>query len=70
MTLTKLLPDVKKLSASEKLKLIRILAQELDIDQLETLAGIERDFEELNTGKTRPIGDFLREMQQKYDISG
>lgn len=33
MTLTELLPDVKKLSASEKLKLIRILAEELDSDE-------------------------------------
>ncbi len=40
------------------------------IDQLETIAGIQQGFEELEAGKTRPIGDFIQEMQQKYDISG
>ncbi len=30
MTLTELLPSIQQLSASEKLKLIRILAEELD----------------------------------------
>ncbi|WGV27242.1 hypothetical protein [Halotia branconii] len=33
MTLTELLPAVRKLSVSEKLKLIRILAEELDIKE-------------------------------------
>jgi hypothetical protein len=40
------------------------------IDQLETIEGIQQGFEELNSGQTRPIGDFVQEMQQKYDISG
>ena len=40
------------------------------IDQLETIAGIQQGFEELEHGQTRPIGDFIQEMQQKYDISG
>ncbi len=40
------------------------------IDQLETIAGIQQGFEELNAGQTRPIGDFVQEMQQKYDIPG
>jgi len=40
------------------------------IDRLETIAGIQQGFEELNAGKTRLIGDFIQEMQQKYDISG
>jgi hypothetical protein len=40
------------------------------IDQLETIEGIQQGFEELNAGQTRPIGDFVQEMQQKYDISG
>jgi len=40
------------------------------IDKLETIAGIQQGFEELNAGKTRPIGDFVQEMQQKYEISG
>jgi hypothetical protein len=41
------------------------------IDQLETtIEGIQQGFEELNSGQTRPIGDFFQEMQQKYEISG
>lgn len=40
------------------------------IYQLETIEGIQQGFEELNSGQTRPIGDFVQEMQQKYDISG
>ena len=40
------------------------------LDQLETIAGIQQGFEELERGQTRPIGDFIQEMQQKYDISG
>lgn len=40
------------------------------IDQLETIAGIQQGFEELNAGQTRPLGNFIQEMQQKYDISG
>lgn len=40
------------------------------IDQLETIEGIQQGFEELNSGQTRSIGNFVQEMQQKYDISG
>jgi hypothetical protein len=40
------------------------------MDQLETIEGIQQGFEELNAGQTRPIVDFVQEMQQKYDISG
>ena len=40
------------------------------IDRLETIAGIQQGFEELNAGFTRPIENFVQEMQQKYDISG
>ena len=39
------------------------------IEQLETIAGIQQGFEEVNNGQTRPIGNFIEEMQQKYDIS-
>ena len=35
------------------------------IDKLETIAGIQQGFQELNAGQTRPIGDFAQEMQQK-----
>jgi hypothetical protein len=38
------------------------------IDQLETIAGIQQGFDELNAGQTRPIQDFRQEMQQKYDM--
>lgn len=40
------------------------------IDRLETIVGIKQGFEELNAGQIRPIRNFVREMQQKYDISG
>ena len=40
------------------------------IDQLETIAGIQQSFEEVNAGLTRPIENFVQEMQHKYDISG
>jgi hypothetical protein len=35
------------------------------IDQMETIPGIQQGFEELEAGQTRPIGDFIQEMQQK-----
>ncbi|GET40463.1 hypothetical protein [Microseira wollei] len=38
------------------------------IDQLETIAGIQQGFEELERGQTRPIGDFVQEMQRKIEI--
>lgn len=40
------------------------------IARIETIAGISQGFEELNQGQTRPIGDFIQDMQRKYDISG
>jgi hypothetical protein len=40
------------------------------IDHIETITGIQQGLEELNAGQTRPIEDFMQEMQQKYDISG
>ncbi len=39
------------------------------IDQLEIIEGIGQGFEELNSGQTRPIEDFVQEMQHKYGIS-
>jgi hypothetical protein len=39
------------------------------IDRLETIAGLQQGFEELNAGQTRPIAQFEQEMQQKYGIS-
>jgi len=40
------------------------------IEHLETIAGIQQGFDELNSGQTRSIENFIQEMQQKYDISG
>ncbi|WP_293333386.1 hypothetical protein [Microcoleus sp. CAWBG58] len=40
------------------------------IDRLETIAGIQQGFEEVNAGLSRPIENFVQEMQHKYDISG
>ncbi len=40
------------------------------IDRIETIAGISQGIEELNKGQTRPIGDFIHDMQRKYDITG
>jgi hypothetical protein len=39
------------------------------IERLETIAGIQEGLEELNKGKTRPLNQFVQEMQQKYGIS-
>lgn len=40
------------------------------IDRIETIARISQGIEELNKGQTRPIGDFIHDMQRKYDITG
>lgn len=40
------------------------------IDQLETIAGIQQGFDEVNAGQSRPMSEFVQTMQQKYDISG
>ncbi len=40
------------------------------IDRIETISGISQGFEELKKGQTRPIGDFIQDMQRKYDIPG
>jgi hypothetical protein len=40
------------------------------IDQLETIAGIQQGFDEVDAGQARPIDGFVQAMQQKYDISG
>jgi hypothetical protein len=38
------------------------------IDRIEIITGISQGFEELNHGQTRPIGDFIQDMQRKYEI--
>jgi hypothetical protein len=35
------------------------------IHQLETIQGIQQDFEELNVGQTRPVEDFIEEMKKE-----
>lgn len=39
------------------------------IDPLETIAGIQQGFDELNTGKTCSISDFVETIQQKNCIA-
>ena len=34
------------------------------IDQLETIAGLQQGFDELNAGETRPIAQFAQKMRQ------
>jgi hypothetical protein len=36
--------------------------------RIETISGISQGLEELKKGQTRPIGDFIQDMQCKYDI--
>ncbi|MEG4487173.1 hypothetical protein [Microcoleus sp. D2_18a_B4] len=52
------------MSNIDPIKLRQLMAR------LETIAGIHQGFEELNAGLTRPIENFVQEMQQKYDFSG
>lgn len=52
---------------SSKIDLAKLLQL---IDRLETVEGIQQGFEQLNSSQTRPISDFVQEMQKKYDISG
>lgn len=40
------------------------------IEYLESIEGIGQGFEEINSGQTRPLADFVQEMQEKYGISG
>lgn len=39
------------------------------LEQLETIAGIRKGLEDIDAGRTRPVNEFLQEMQQKYGIS-
>jgi hypothetical protein len=50
-------------------KLIDSLMERLR-QRIETISGISQGLEELNQGKIRPIGDFIQDMQRKYDIPG
>ena len=39
------------------------------IEKLETIAGIQKGLADIQSGQTRPIIEFEREMQQKHGIS-
>jgi predicted transcriptional regulator len=36
----------------------------------EAIRGIEKGFEDVKAGRTRPAGEFLRDMRRKHGISG
>lgn len=39
------------------------------LDQIETIADIQQGFDDVNSGNTRPLSDFIQSMQQQYDIA-
>ncbi|AFZ34970.1 prevent-host-death family protein [Stanieria cyanosphaera PCC 7437] len=39
------------------------------IEKLEAVAGIKQGLAEIKSGKTRPVAEFMQEMQQKHGIS-
>ena len=39
------------------------------IDQLQTLADIQKGLDEVNARQTRPVENFTQEIQRKYGIS-
>ena len=39
------------------------------IEKLETIAGIKQGLADIESGQTRPLTEFEREMQQKHGIS-
>ncbi|MBD2694776.1 type II toxin-antitoxin system Phd/YefM family antitoxin [Anabaena catenula] len=40
------------------------------LEKLETLIGIKKGLEDIATGNTQSLNNFIQEMQQKYGISG
>jgi prevent-host-death family protein len=40
------------------------------LEKLETLIGIKKGLEDIATGNTQSLNNFIEEMQQKYGISG
>jgi hypothetical protein len=50
----------------------QINAQQLqaDLEQIETLEGIQRGLADVETGNVRPLSEFETEMRQKYGMSG
>ena len=39
------------------------------IEKLEAIAGIKQGLADIESGQTRPVTEFAKEMQQKYGIS-
>jgi prevent-host-death family protein len=39
------------------------------LEQLETIAGVKKGLEDVEALRTKPVEDFVQEMQQKYGIS-
>ena len=50
--------DAKKLDITKLRQLL---------EQVETIAGIQQGIEQVNLGQTRSLGDFVQEIQKKYD---
>jgi hypothetical protein len=61
--------DPNNIDPAKLCELIDSLMERLR-QRIESIAGISQGFEELNKGQTRPIGDFIQDMQRKYDIPG
>jgi PHD/YefM family antitoxin component YafN of YafNO toxin-antitoxin module len=40
------------------------------LEKLETLIGIKKGLEDIATGNTQSLNQFIKEMQQKHGISG
>ncbi len=40
------------------------------IEKLEAIAGIKQGLADIESGKTRPVAEFMQEMQNKHGISG
>ena len=40
------------------------------IENLEAIAGIKQGLADIESGKTRPVAEFMQEMQNKHSISG
>ena len=40
------------------------------IERLEAIAGIKQGLADIESGETRPVAEFMQEMQDKHGISG
>ena len=67
------LPSEQQQAVLDMIELLErgeVKQSEAMVAHLETIAGLNQGFKELNAGQTRPIVNFIQSMQQKYDISG